>query len=114
MRHFLDQKINIMSTPLKVRGIGALKHKSLEFATLSLYFPDKNSVGDLVYASLQCEIYIVEDLCANLLIGNNIMSPEAMIIDLGRKTALICTCGVTIDINVRQRGQFLARKLLTS
>ncbi len=104
LKHLPDQKINTMSTPLKVRGIGALKHESSEFADLSLYFPGKNSVGDLVYAALQCEIHLVEDLRTNLLIGNDIMSPEAMVIDLGRKTALIGTCGVTIDVNARQQG----------
>ncbi len=56
----------------------------------------------------------MEGLHANLLIDNDIMSPEGMIIDLGKKTALIGACGVTIDVNAKQRGQFLARKLLTS
>ncbi len=93
-----------MSTPLKVRGIGASKHESLEFAALSLYFSGRNGGGDLVYAALQCEIHLVEGLHANLLIGNDIMSPEGMIIDLGKKTALIGACGVTIDVNAKQRG----------
>ena len=90
-----------MSTPLKVRSIVASKHESSEFAVLSLYFPGKNNVGDLVYALLQYEIYLVEGLRANLLIGNNIISSEAMIINLGKKTALIDTYGVTININAK-------------
>lgn len=103
-----------MSTPLKVRDIGASKHESLEFAALSLYFPGKNAVGNLVYAALRCEIHLVEGLRANLLVSNDIMSPEAMVIDLGKKTAVMGACGVSIDVNARQRGQFLARKLLTN
>ena len=59
-------------------------------------------------------MHLVEGLRANLLIGNDIMSPEAMIIDFGKKTALIGACEVTIDVNAKQRSQFLARKLLTS
>lgn len=118
-RHWLlkrlpGQKINTMSTSLKVKGIGASKHKSSEFAALSLYFSGKNDVGDLVYALLQCEIHLVEGLRANLLIGNDIMSPEAMVINLEKKTALIGVRGVTIDVNTRQRSQFLAKRLLTS
>ena len=103
-----------MSTPLNVRGIGALKYESSKFAALSLYFPGKNAVGDLVYAALRYEIHLVEGLRANLLVGNDIMSPEAMVINLGKKTAIIGTCGVSIDVNARQRGKFLARKLLTN
>ena len=103
-----------MSTSLKVRGIGASKHKSGEFAAFSLYFPGKNNIGQLVYASLTCEIHLVEDLRANLLIGNDIMSPEGFIINVKGKKALIDSCEVTIPIDVRQHGQFLAKKLLTN
>ena len=109
-----DQKISTMSIPLKVKGIGASKHESSEFAALSLYFPSRNAIRDLVYAALRCEIHLVEGLRANLLPGNDIMSPEAMVINLGKKTAIIGICGVSIDVNARQRGQFLAMKLLTN
>lgn len=91
--------INIMSTPLKVKGISVSKYELLEFATLFLYFSGKNNVKDLVYVTLQYKIYLLEGLHANLLIDNNIMSSEAIVIDLGKKTALIGTCRVTIDIN---------------
>lgn len=56
----------------------------------------------------------MEGLRANLLVGNDIMSPEAMVINLRKKTAIIDTCGVSINVNARKRGQFLARKLLTN
>ncbi len=103
-----------MSTPLIVWGIGASKHESGEFVALFLYFSGKNNTRQLVYAFLTCEIHLVEDFKANLLIGNNIISPESFIIDVKRKKALIGSCKVTIPINARQRGQFLARKLLTN
>ncbi len=103
-----------MSTPLQVRGIKASKHKSEEFAALSLYFLGKNNAGQLVYVSLTCEIHMVEDLRANLLIGNNIMFPKGFVIVVRRKKALIGSCEVTISIDARQWEQFLARKLLTS
>ncbi len=108
------QKISTISTPLKVRGIGAFKHKSGEFAALSLYFPGKNNAGQLVYASLTCEIHLVEDLRENLLIGNDIISLESFVIDVKGKKALLGSCEVTISIDARQRRQFLARKLLTN
>ncbi len=103
-----------MSTPLKVRGIGASKHKSWEFAALSLYFPEKNNAGQLVYASLTYEVHLVEDLRTNLLIENDIMSPEGFVIDVKGKKVFIGSCKVTIPINARQWGQFLARKLFIS
>ncbi len=108
------QKVNTMSTPLKVRGIGASKHESGEFAALSLYFPGRNDVGQQVYASLTCEVHLVEGLRANLLIGNDIMSPEDFVINVKKRSVLIGSCGVTVSIDARQRGQFLTRRLLSS
>ncbi len=93
-----------MSTLLKVRGIGTSKHESSEFAALSLYFPGRNGSRDLVYAALRGEIHLVEDLRTNLLIGNDIISLEGIMINLGKKTALIGACEVTIDMNAKQRG----------
>lgn len=113
-RQLPGQKNSTMSTPLKVRGIGALKHKSEEFTALFLYFPRKDGAGKLVYASVRCEIHLVGGLRANLLIGNDIMSPENFVIDIEKKSTLIRSCGVTIPISARQRGQFLTRRLLTS
>lgn len=53
----------------------------------------------------------MKELRANLLIGNNIMFPGAIVIDLEKRNALIGVYGVTIKVNVKQRGQFFARKL---
>lgn len=114
LKYFLVQKISTMSIPLKVREIGASKHKSRKFAALLLYFLGKNNVGQLVYTPLTCKIYLVKDLKANLLIGNNIIFPEGFVIDIRGKNALIKSCGVTITIDTRQKEQFLTKKLLVS
>lgn len=114
LKHLPTQKINTMSTPLKVRGIGASKHKLRKFAALSLYFPGKNNTGQLVYTFLTCKIHLVKDLKANMLIDNNIMSPEGFVIDVKGKSALSRSCGVTVPIDARQKEQFLTRKLFAS
>lgn len=95
------QKVNTMSTLLKIRGISASKHKSGEFATLFLYFPEKNNAGQQVYASLTYEIYLVKGLRANLLIRNNIMSLKGFIIDIKKRSVFIESCEVTVPIDVR-------------
>ncbi len=104
----------MMSTSPKVRRIKASKHKLKEFAALSLYFPGKNNAGQLVYVSLTYEIHLIKDLKANLLIGNDIIFPEDFVIDVRGRSVLIKSCGVTISIVARQRGQFLTKKLLAS
>ena len=103
-----------MSTPLNVRGIGTSKHESAQFAALSLYFPGEDQAGQQVYASIRCELHLVDGLRANILVGNDILSPEGFAININKNRALIGSCGVTIPINAKQRRQFLRRKLLAS
>lgn len=62
LKRLTHQKISTMSIFLKVRGIGASKHKSAEFAALLSYFPGKNNAEQLVYTALNCEIYLVKGL----------------------------------------------------
>ncbi len=65
----------------------------------------------MVYASIKCELYLVEGLRANILIGNNILAPEGFVINIGLGYAIVRSCGIKITIRARQRGQFLRRKL---
>lgn len=92
----------------------AFKYKSAEFAILLLYFLDKNSIERQVYVLIRCEIHLLKALHANLFIGTNILFLEAFVINIGRKTALIRSCPVTILINIKQQGQFLLKRLLSS
>ena len=71
LRQLPNQKIKEMSTPLKVRGIGASKYESTQFAELSLFLPGKDNKGQKVYAFIRCELHLVKGLRANILVGNN-------------------------------------------
>ena len=101
-----------MSTPLKVRGIRASKHKFAQFAELSLFLPGENNKGHKVYASIRCELHLVEGLKANILIGNNILAPENLVLNVRLGHALMGSCGVKITIKAKQRGQLLKKRLL--
>ena len=111
LRRLPGQKIKEMSTPLRIRGIGALRHESNQFAELSLFFPRENGEKEMVYASIKCELYPVKGFRANILIGNNILAPEGFVINIGLGHAIIGSCGVKITIRARQRGQFLRKRL---
>ena len=82
LSELLDIHITKMSTPLKVRGIGASKYKILEYVTIPIYLPgiDKNGSPILVY--FRKELHIIDNLRAKILIGNNIIRPEEIIINL--------------------------------
>ena len=108
------QKISVMPVPLKVRGIGASKHESRDFALTTIYIPGIDEKGREVYASISCELHLVDGLKANMLVGNDVLCTEGFAINLSTSSALIHSCGVKIDINARQHSKFLRRRALAS
>ncbi len=109
-----SQKINTMPVPLKVRGIGASKHESGHFALTTLYIPGTDEKGREVYASITCELHLVDRLKANMLVGNDVLCTEGFALNLYNSSALIHSCGVRIGINARQHSKFLRHKALAS
>ena len=103
-----------MPVPLKVRGIGASRHKSEEFALTALYMPGLDREGLEVYACVQYELHLVDGLKANMLIGNDVFCTEGFTINLANASAHILSCGVTIVISARNHLQFLRRNVLAN
>ena len=104
-RFFLSQtkgsiSIRKMADPIMVRGIGSNRHSTDEYAIISIYFEGIQD-GKKVLAHICCEAHIVEKLKANILVGTDVLAPEQMILDLGKREAFIGSCRVTIPIQTR-------------
>lgn len=56
----------------------------------------------------------MDGLRANMLIGNDIIGPERISIDIAERTALVASCGVCIPISARQRSKPLMKKVLNA
>ena len=100
-----------MATPISVRGIGAIKHATDEYIITSIYFPGVTSQGQNVLAAVTHEIHLMDNLRAHLLLGNDIIGPESIKIDLVNGNAHIGSCGVDISINSKPRGQYVRRNV---
>lgn len=100
-----------MSTPLKIKGIRASKHKSAQFAELSLFLLKENNKGQKVYTFIKCKLNFVNSLKVNILIDNNILASKSFVLNVGLCYALVQTCGVKITIKAKHRGQFLKNRL---
>ena len=111
-RQLPDQKIKGMSPPLKVREIGTLKHKSVQFVEVALFLLGESNKGQKVYASIRCKLHPVEGLRANILIGNDIFASKSFGLNVGLGHALVGSCRVKIVVRARQRGQFQKKRLL--
>lgn len=115
LKRLLSQKTMTMSISLKVRRIGASKHKFVDFIVLLLYLLGRNSTRQLVYALLKWKIYLVKELQVNSLINNNILSLEGIIIIIEKKNVFIGSYEMIIAINsMKQQKQFLKKKLFSS
>ena len=100
-----------MTSPLRVRGVGSIKHETAEYVIADLYFSGTDSQGNKVLACLRREIHIVDDLRAKLLIGNDIIDPEGIVVDVVNKSAFIGSCKIKIEIFARPRGEFIKKKI---
>lgn len=114
MKKLSSQKISRMPVPLKIKGISALKHKSKSFALTIIYILGIDKKGHKVYISISCELYLVNRLKANMLVGNDILCTKSFAINLSISSVLIHSYGVKIDINARQHSKFLRHRALAS
>lgn len=99
-----EAKILKMATPLKVRGMGTSKHKTDEYVLETLYFPAISNEGQQVVACIRRELHLVDNLRANILIGNDIIDAEGITIDIAKEKAYIPGCKATVPITAKQRG----------
>lgn len=103
LRQIPDLEIKKMSSSLRVKGLGSSMHNTDEYVLVPMYLPAKKEDGVKVLCCIRREIHLVKDLKANMLMGNDILGPERIILDMGKGNAFIGSCGSTIEISTRQR-----------
>lgn len=54
-----------------------------------------------VYVCIWRELHLIDGLEANTLIGNNLLSPKSVFLNIAAKTAYIESCGITLLLNAR-------------
>src|SRR5271154_1769342 len=75
--------------PVHVKGIGDEMYLSKESVVLDVFFPD---VTNTRLAKITREFHIVQDMDCGLLIGNDIIEPEGIVINLVKKQMQISVC----------------------
>jgi len=70
----LNAEVKKISSPILVRSVGNKIVKISEYAVVKIYL--KGTVDRvLAIASITIEVYLVEDLRVNILIGNDTLKP---------------------------------------
>ena len=98
-------EIKKLASPIPVRGVGSKIVNSDEYAIVTIYV--KGTIGgEAKTACLTMEVHIVDDLKANLLIGNDTMVPQGMCVDLDTRTCKFGKCQALetpIDVITKSR-----------
>jgi hypothetical protein len=80
--------------PIEIRGLGGKMTVSSEYVVLPVYFPGyKPGTRIKALAKVEKEFHVVDNLSCNALIGNDILQPEKMSIDLENQQIRIGSCG---------------------
>ena len=75
---------------------------SKESVVLDVFFPD---VTNTRLAKITREFHIVQDMDCGLLIGNDIIEPEGIVMDLAKKRMRISSCGnMVCQLRVRRKN----------
>src|SRR5271155_5746647 len=90
-------------SPVHIKGFGDEMYLSKESVVLDVFFPD---VTNTRLAKITREFHIVQDMDCGLLIGNDIIEPEGIVIDLAKKRMQISACdNMTCRLKVRRKRQ---------
>src|SRR5271170_6341874 len=90
-------------SPVHVKCIGDEMYLSKESVVLDVFFPD---VTNTRLAKITREFHIVQDMDCGLLIGNDIIEPEGIVINLAKKRMQISACdNMACRLKVRRKRQ---------
>lgn len=89
-----------MTVLLKVTVINTSKHKINEFVIIPLYFFRIIKTNFLVYAYIWQKLHFADSFRINILIGNNLLSPKSISINITLKSAYIKISKITILFDI--------------
>ncbi len=91
------------NSPVHIKGVGDEMYLSKESVVLDVFFPD---VTNTRLAKITREFHIVQDMDCGLLIGNDIIEPEGIVINLAKKRMQISACdNMACRLKVRRKRQ---------
>src|SRR5271154_4096097 len=92
-----------VKSPVHIKGIGDEIYLSKESVVLDVFFPD---VTNTRIAKITREFHIVQDMDCGLLVGNDIIEPEGIVINLAKKRMEISSCdNIVCQLKVRRKKQ---------
>ena len=100
------QIVNVM----KMRGLKNVLFITTEYTVINFRIPSKTIDGSQVIISFTRHVYIIEGFKPKILVKDDILKPELVIPDFGKKYLTIGSCkNISIKFNVKNIGPPIKR-----
>jgi hypothetical protein len=112
--HFPNAIIMQTPVPVEIHGIGNQIHFSQEYSLITFFLPGYK-IGNTVIslAAITREFHLINNLTYNALIGNDIIDPEGIKLDVQRRQATISSCqNLTCALKIDPRSEPVRHKLV--
>ena len=77
-------------------------HDTNEYVLILIYLPEVKKNGNKALTCVTREIHLINNLKANLLMGNNIIGSEKIVLDISKNEVSIDSCDIIIAISTHQ------------
>ena len=103
-----------MASLLKVRGVSSSTYKTSEYITYEIYLLGINKNSNQILAYICRELHLIDNLRIKILIGNDILGPKNIAINIVKKIVTIRTySNYTIKISSYLYREFIRKKVLS-
>lgn len=116
-KFFPNTKISKMSSPIHVRGLGSAMHDTDEYITVSVYAEGKllGPESSPAVAKMTVEAHLVDNLKANMLLGNDVLVPQKIKVDPANGEMIIGACqNLAVKIDVVAKDSSRVRRTVRS
>src|SRR5271167_4525658 len=97
-------------SPVHIKGLGNEMYLSKESVVLDVFFPD---VTNTRLAKVTREFHIVQEMECELLIGNDIIEPEGIVINLAKKRMQISACdNMACHLKVQRKKRTTSNRIV--
>ena len=98
-------KIRKIILPLRIKGLGLTIYNINKYILIPIYIPTIKDGVNILYRILK-EIFLVDNLKVYILLGNNIIGPKRIVLDISKSKVYISSYSTTTNIINRQRRPY--------
>ena len=109
--NLLHAEIRTIASLTIIKGLGKAKYKVNQFIYTIIYLSRKTNISEPIIGEIIVDLYIVEDLKANIFLSINIISLEEIDVITSKKYLYINSYSIRMLIKIRSRDTKVHRSI---